>query len=469
MQDLRLVGVHDDGTHLLLEGSDGERYRTPLDDALRAAVRQDRSRLGQLQIELDGGPRPRDVQAMVRAGATAQDVASRSGWPVEKVRRYEGPILAERAHVAELARKVRLRSSRGSGSGQSLATRVADRMRVRDVDPATSDWDSWRDPEAAHWTVVLRFTAGARERRALWSFDLATQTVSALDDEARWLSEDEPAPVDGPLPVPARVATTVYDVEAEGGVTATRARGEGTVDLMTAMRERTAGRGRRKRGRTPTDVPVEETPADALPLAGLGYDPDVHGLPPAARSLPEEPVRSRPARPEPAATAPVAPVAPVAPDASPQPAPGTTPETEPGAEPVAAEASVTETTSEATTETVAEPVSAPTPPDVAEPETVEPATAAEPEPVADDPSEPEPVAAVADDASEPEVEQSPVAEPAAEAPQPSEPEQSEPEQPERVEPEQSKPEPERPRPEKPARKGRPSVPSWDDIMFGGRR
>ncbi|MDQ2755552.1 MAG: septation protein SepH, partial [Actinomycetota bacterium] len=269
MQDLRLVGVHDDGTHLLLEDADGTRLRLPLDDALRAAVRQDRSRLGQLQIELDGGLRPRDVQALVRAGASADDVAARAGWTVEKVRRYEGPILAERAHVADLARQVRMRTRASGSDAPTLTTRVGERMRARDVDPTTSTWDSWRDAEAQHWTVAMRFVAGGRERRALWSFELATQTVTPLDDEARWLTEEETPDSSGPIPGPTpatRVQTSVYDVEAEGGVAATASRpADGSVDLVTAMRERSQARGRRsRRGRTPTDVP--EPPTDALPI-----------------------------------------------------------------------------------------------------------------------------------------------------------------------------------------------------------
>ena len=68
MQDLRLIGVQEDGQHLLLSDSEGERFRVQLDEPLRAAARRDRPRLGQLQIEIDGGMRPREVQALIRAG-----------------------------------------------------------------------------------------------------------------------------------------------------------------------------------------------------------------------------------------------------------------------------------------------------------------------------------------------------------------------------------------------------------------
>ena len=70
-----------------------------VDEALRAAARRDRPRLGQLQIEIEGGLRPREVQALIRRGLSAEEVADRAGWTVEKVRRFEGPVLAEREHL----------------------------------------------------------------------------------------------------------------------------------------------------------------------------------------------------------------------------------------------------------------------------------------------------------------------------------------------------------------------------------
>ncbi len=301
MQDLRLIGVHEDGHHLLLAGADGARFQVPLDDTLRAAARRDRPRLGQLQIELDTGLRPREVQAMIRSGASAEDVAERSGWTVEKVRKYEGPILAERAYVADLARQVRMRVRGATGGGDvaTLTSRVATRMRGRGVDPSTSEWDAWRSPDDGRWTVVVSFAAGGRERQASWAFDPVARTVDAADDEARWLSEDEEPSAKGPLPRAGAAtprATTVYDVEAEGGVgaaiTGPRPHRDDPVDLMTAMRERSTVRGRRSTGRrkaAPTELPgSHDAPADALPLERLDYDPAVDGPPPPAHGHPED-------------------------------------------------------------------------------------------------------------------------------------------------------------------------------------
>jgi Protein of unknown function (DUF3071) len=255
MQDLQLIGVHEDGEHLLLSGADDARFRLPVDEALRAALRRDRPHLGQQQIEADGGLRPRDVQALIRAGASSDEAASRAGWTVEKVHRYEGPILAEREHVAGLAQKARLRNRHGDSSGgaPTLSARVSERLKSRDVEVTETSWDSWRS-EGGPWTVVLTFAAGGRQRQASWSFDLADRTVSAEDDEARWLSE-EVQTAKGPIPAPLHRPspgrdTTVYDVEAEGGLhpAAREEHQEDPLDLMSAMRKRSTARGRRRPG-----------------------------------------------------------------------------------------------------------------------------------------------------------------------------------------------------------------------------
>ncbi|MGZ4629285.1 septation protein SepH [Oryzihumus sp.] len=310
MQDLRLIGVHEDGEHLLLAAADGTRFRVRIDEPIRAAVRRDRPRLGQLQIEVDGGLRPRDVQALIRAGASVEEVAERAGWPVEKVRRYEGPVIAEREHVAGLAREVRLRGRGGSAgaSAPTLATRVSQRLSGRGVDPTDATWDSWRSDEGP-WTVVLTFPAGGRQRQASWTYHSTDRTVTAVDDEARWLSEDEQPGVPGPIPAPHLASvpvrsTTVYDVEAEGGVHAAGRPTERTaepLDLMTAMRERSAARARRRPGprrdtpppaptaspATPTHVPGSaDAPEEAVPLEHIAYDPTTMPPPPPAHGYP---------------------------------------------------------------------------------------------------------------------------------------------------------------------------------------
>jgi hypothetical protein len=285
MHDLRLVGVHEDGLHLLLSDGDGGRYRVPLDEPLRAAVRRDRPHLGQLQIEIEGGMRPREVQSLIRSGLSTQEVADRAGWTPEKVRRYEGPILAEREYVAGLAQQVRMRDRQGGGNS-SLSQRVHERLRGRGVDPTLATWDAGRN-EDGQWQVRVLFAAGGRERTASWWFDLEGRSVVPADDEARWLSEDSDE-VAGPVPhkQPFGSGATVYDVEAEGGIDHVRPRERRPDDIETALRASSSRRRRGSRRNQPTLTAVDDAPReDALPLEPVAFDPETSEPPPAARGV----------------------------------------------------------------------------------------------------------------------------------------------------------------------------------------
>lgn len=222
MQDLRLVGVHDDGEHLLLSGTGGEMFQLPIDEALRAAASRTPSKavpgVGAEPIAMS----PRDIQARIRGGATAAEVAELSGIPLAKVQRYEGPVLAEREYVAQQARKIEVASptaghdSYRSFFGDQPATldeMVTHRLRVFGVEPSTVEWDSWRRPDGS-WNVVARFqtrsgahAAIGEEPPAMWTFSPARKSLQNANRWAQQLSELEP--MDGP--VPSRRLSAVSD------------------------------------------------------------------------------------------------------------------------------------------------------------------------------------------------------------------------------------------------------------------
>lgn len=211
MGELELVGLHEDGEHLVLVAPDGARFRLRIDEPLRAAVRRDRPQLEQLRAESAGTLSPREIQARIRAGATTQEVADDAGLPVERVRRYEGPVLAEREHIAEQARGTRVGRDVGA---PTLGDLVTDRLAARGVDHASLAWDAARDASGP-WVVLARFAVDDVEREARWTFDPAKRTVVADEDEARWLSETEIADE----PVSRRHLAAVRDVvfDFQGG------------------------------------------------------------------------------------------------------------------------------------------------------------------------------------------------------------------------------------------------------------
>ena len=154
MRDLRLVGLSEDRRHLLLRSDAGEQFRVLADERLRVAARGDRPRLGQLEIQMDSALRPRDIQARIRAGDTPEAVAAAADMPLERVMGYAVPVLAEREHICEQARRAALRRKHASGPTRTLGDVVDEELRRRGVDPGDARWDSHRRDDG-RWTVTV--------------------------------------------------------------------------------------------------------------------------------------------------------------------------------------------------------------------------------------------------------------------------------------------------------------------------
>ncbi|MEU2564981.1 septation protein SepH [Streptomyces longispororuber] len=211
MPELRVVAVSNDGTRLVLKAADSTEYTLPIDERLRAAVRGDRPRLGQIEIEVESHLRPRDIQARIRAGASAEEVASLAGIPVDRVRRFEGPVLAERAFMAERARKTPVRRP-GENTGPQLGEAVQERLLLRGADKESVQWDSWRRDDGT-WEVLLVYRVATEPHSASWTYDPPRRLVQAVDDEARALigETDDIAAPEPTFPFVPRIARLPRD------------------------------------------------------------------------------------------------------------------------------------------------------------------------------------------------------------------------------------------------------------------
>ncbi|MEU8652135.1 septation protein SepH [Streptomyces sp. NPDC048737] len=290
MPELRVVAVSNDGTRLVLKAADSTEYTLPIDERLRAAVRGDRPRLGQIEIEVESHLRPRDIQARIRAGATAEEVAQMAGIPVDRVRRFEGPVLAERAFMAERARKTPVRRP-GENAGPQLGESVQERLTLRGADKDTVQWDSWRRDDGT-WEVLLVYLVAGEPHSASWTYDPPRRLVQAVDDEARSLigeSDDLAAP-EPSFPFVPRIARLPRDrtmdraldrasPPAQSSEPAEESAGERERDSLTSLLEAVPSfRGDMvvpeipsEEPEEPTDEPdVEEPPAPAA-SAGSAY------------------------------------------------------------------------------------------------------------------------------------------------------------------------------------------------------
>jgi hypothetical protein len=195
MQELRLVAVSEDGSYLVLATAGrGTRFTLPVDDRLRAAVRGHFSRLGQYEIEVESPLRPKEIQARIRAGETAEEIADTAGIPVERVRWFEGPVLQEREYMAQQAQRVTIRRQGESAPAPALGEIVEERLGRRGVDLEEVEWDS-RKCEDSTWRVRLSFSYDGRPYAAEWAYDPRRRHISAVNEEAARLSSldlDEP-------------------------------------------------------------------------------------------------------------------------------------------------------------------------------------------------------------------------------------------------------------------------------------
>jgi hypothetical protein len=204
MRDLRLVGISEDRRHVVLRAADtDEEFRLAADESLRTALRGDRARLGQLEIEMDSALRPRDIQARIRAGATPEEVADLAKVPVERIMGYAVPVLAEREHIVERARTATVRRKHTEGPTRTLGDTVTAQLHALGEDPEAARWESWRRDDG-RWVITV--APSGEQEIAHYAYDAAGRYVMAEDDAARRLIADEPPTED---PSTMAVATAV--------------------------------------------------------------------------------------------------------------------------------------------------------------------------------------------------------------------------------------------------------------------
>jgi hypothetical protein len=183
MQDLKVIGVENGA--IVAVGDDGERFRIAVDDTLQSKIRQVRQQTSAETPKLS----PREIQAHIRSGMSAEDVAAVTGAPLDYVQRFEGPIVAEREHVVASALSVPVRTAAEvdpMGEPDTFGSVIRDRLASLGV--AGERWASWKDEEAG-WIVKLEFTADEIDHDARWSYDLRKHALAPLNSEATTLSQ----------------------------------------------------------------------------------------------------------------------------------------------------------------------------------------------------------------------------------------------------------------------------------------
>ena len=222
MQELKVTGVEDGS--LLLASEDGTRFRVVVDETVQSRLRASMP---------DAGPvrrlAPREIQAQIRAGMTAEDVARVTGASLEYIQRFEGPVLAEREYVVESALNVPVHIAVETdplASGATFGSVI--RERLADAGAEGERWASWKE-QGGGWIVKLTFTAGDIARDARWGFEPKKQSLQPLNQEAVQLSQQGELPASLIPRLRAVPLDERDDARFDSGAFAVEPEGEGSI------------------------------------------------------------------------------------------------------------------------------------------------------------------------------------------------------------------------------------------------
>jgi hypothetical protein len=181
MRELKIIDV--DNSTLIVSHPDGEEFRVAIDASTLARLRSGRSSQDAVRVS------PKDVQAHIRAGMSADEVAALTGASLDFISRFEGPVLAEREFIINSALAIETQTTVDLDTGEtSSAFGALIQSRLRDYAASGERWASWKEPDGS-WVVKLEFVASEIDHDARWSFEPRKHALSPLNSDAATLSQ----------------------------------------------------------------------------------------------------------------------------------------------------------------------------------------------------------------------------------------------------------------------------------------
>ena len=190
MTELRLDGRTNDGLYLSMRDQEGAQYTIRVSDTLRATVNQ--QRLNSVPDSQEPTISIKEIQRLLRAGQTNEQIARDYGVSIEKIDRFSGPIVSERIYIIDQAQQIVVRKEIDRDPITLLGT-ITSRLAPRGIDASSLSWDTWR-LENGTWTIELHYPNTGGVGVAQWNFDSLLRTLTSMDENARWMMGDEPAP-----------------------------------------------------------------------------------------------------------------------------------------------------------------------------------------------------------------------------------------------------------------------------------
>lgn len=185
LAELQLVGRATDGSAIELTDGSGAKFSLPITDALKSTITQPR-----LVSVAPMDERPtfgvKEIQARLRGGESLGSISRTTDWSLEKIEKFAGPILQERAYVIETALKSNLRRE---ASSPILSEATFVQLSNHGVDMEKVEWNTHRNADGT-WNIVVHYPNIDGTAEANWTFELGNRILTAQDDSARWIAGD---------------------------------------------------------------------------------------------------------------------------------------------------------------------------------------------------------------------------------------------------------------------------------------
>lgn len=181
MQELQFARREDEA--LIVTNDAGEQFRIAIDEYLISEIKQ-------VTRPQRTGPRvkPREIQAMIRAGKSRAEVVAVTGADESDVERHEGPVLAERQYIMDSALivPVRAQGETSEETPQTFGAVIDDRLLGLGAERV--EWTAWRD-DSEGWMISLTFTSRDVDHQAIWTFEHKKSILAPLTSDAVTLSQ----------------------------------------------------------------------------------------------------------------------------------------------------------------------------------------------------------------------------------------------------------------------------------------
>ena len=183
--ELKLVGRTGDGSAIELTDQSGAKFSLPITDNLKSALTQPKL-VSVAPIDERPSFGVKEIQARLRAGESMGSISRTTDWAVEKIEKFSGPILQERAYVIETALKSFLRRE---ASSPTLGEATDVQLSSHGVDMEAVEWNTHRNVDGT-WNIVVQYPNIDGTAEANWNFELGNRILTAKDDSARWIAGD---------------------------------------------------------------------------------------------------------------------------------------------------------------------------------------------------------------------------------------------------------------------------------------